>query len=545
MQASDRRLPSLKPAPWALAALSGLLCSLSFARWEGVYLEPLAWVGLVPLLIALERNQRPWWCCAAYAIAFQWANLWALIDLLGPGVGLLLLNAAGAWLLPAAYVLLRRRYPMGMAIAIWVPASVVLEWAQAHWLATNAPWWLLGASQARLVPVIQMAHITGTAGLTAWVLAINGLLAAATRRHQWRPTVLSIALLVVAAPWIYGSWRLAWAETHAQGGHSAPSLRIAAIGTGVPTGDADRMALAMQASERAVREGADLLAWPEGVNVPGLPHTPASKEALLGEVRAWNTPLVLAGTRFRAFSEAHPPTDFERRIGAHYAAETGSAVLTPWPYDHPAAVATLFEPKRRLVPFQEFIPGAAALPALAAWLHPYAQHGRAHWFTPGTQFPRPMPIPFAGATAAPAEGGSVPLAVVLCFELLYAQDVALRVQQGAQAIVWQTNDEDAIGSHYGYQFAQFARLRAVETGRDVVRINTDGQHFHLDASGRMVASSRASQRPSYAVFQATLRQNATWASQHPWSFVAACTLAVFALLTAQWARARSASGRVM
>lgn len=515
-----RRVRPTLPA-WLLAGASGLLCALAFPRWEGLYLEPLAWWGLVPLLVALERRESPWWCCIAYAFAYQLAQLWVLIGLLGAGVGLLMLNAAGVWLVPAAYLVLRRVLPRVPALAVWVPASVVLEWLQATHLATNAPWWVLGASQARALPATQMIHATGVWGLSAWLFALNAAVFAAwtARTHRFKHAV--VTLFVGLAPWAYGMWRLQ--DPGARGDANAQrSVHVAAIGSGLPPAGQDRIPLAKLASREALLRHADLVVWPEGVNVPGMPDTPSMRDPLLKSVLEWDRPLLIVGTRFQLYGNEAPAPPFALQTGAAYEAQTGSVWLTPEQARarHQGSVRGASEPafyaKRHLVPFQETLPGAQVLPALAAQLHRFAQHGRSHWFTPGEPHDGPLPA------IRTRSGAETTLAPLVCFEALFPAEAARRVRQGAQLLIWQTNDEDAGSSFYAYQFAQFARLRAVETQRDVVRVNTDGDHMHVDAFGRVVERTARSSLPSHAVFSATPRSSTPLAVKAPHAFLALC-----------------------
>lgn len=450
--------------------------------------------------------------------------------LLGPWVGVLLVNAIGVWLLPASYELLRRAFPLGWALAAWVPLGVVLEWAQTTLLATNAPWWVLGASQARLVPEVQFIHVTGMWGLTGWLLLVNALIYGAWRGTQRSCHVVPCWLLAasaLAAPWAYGHWRMAQAER----APAAPSdiLRVGVVGSGLPQPGTDRIPQALRASEAAVHQSLDLLVWPEGVNVPGMPNTPSMRNPLQQSVAQWQTPLLLVGTQFRIYGPELAHTAFSQAIAAPYEARTGSVWLTP---AQTASDPALFVPKQHLVPFQEGLPATEVAPSLAAALHPLAQHGRAHWFTASREDPLQLPqVRRRGDAQQPTA-----IAPLLCFEILFPATLAQRVRQGAQLVIWQTNDEDAQAGHYAYQFAQFARLRAVETGRDIVRVNTDGDHQHIDAWGRTVEQLPRSSAPTHGLFTVPARRGLTLSTQAPLAFVSGCAAVAMLLMLYCWRR---------
>ena len=77
----------------------------------------------------------------------------------------------------------------GVWLAPWL--WVASEWLRA-WLGWDFPWVLLGASQATVVPVVQLASVTGVYGLSALVALVGTAAAAqtawserkATRRHH-------------------------------------------------------------------------------------------------------------------------------------------------------------------------------------------------------------------------------------------------------------------------------------------------------------------------------------------------------------------------
>lgn len=511
----SRQLPPSLPfsSTLALAALSGVLCSLSFPNWDDLYLEPLAWIALVPLLWALEQGRSLWRASASFALAFQLSNLAALAMLKGPWVLMLMINAPGLMAFALLYGCLRRRLSMGWALAVWVPAAVVAEFIHLTTWPPNAPWWLLGASQARLTPVIQVSAWTGPWGLTAWLLLVNALTLMTwhTKRRRW----LGVLIACLLVPWIGGTWVLT--QPAVDNAPDLPVLSVATVSTGIPTNrETDRVALAMQISEPVAQTQPDLIAWPEGVSVPGLPDASGIVKPIQNRVDAWQTPLLLAGVNFQEFPRgAHTPnspvpTPFELASGAAYRAQSGNMVLVPTLGDELSK--PFFQAKRHMVPFQEFMPWADTWPHLMTRLSPFSLHGRTHWFTPSSTPTIPFDIP--------AQGRVVSVGATLCFELLFPDAVAQLAAAGAQMLVWQTNDEDAKQGVYAYQMAQFARLRAVETRREIVRVNTDGHNFHVDSHGRM--SPFGPQGSGHMTFNISTHNDLTLYVRYPHAFVLLC-----------------------
>ena len=95
-----------------------------------------------------------------------------------------------------------------VAPAVWVAT----EYGRSY-LLTGFPWVLLGNSQVTVLPVAQMASLTGVFGLSWLVAGINAAVAlgvierAARTRHWYTP--LAVTLAVVVGVSIWGSLRIA------------------------------------------------------------------------------------------------------------------------------------------------------------------------------------------------------------------------------------------------------------------------------------------------------------------------------------------------
>ncbi|MGH7806047.1 MAG: hypothetical protein ACREQJ_16990, partial [Candidatus Binatia bacterium] len=146
-----------------LAAVSAALLALSF---PGPEVSWLAWVALVPLFTALRGAGaiRAFALSFATGTLFFWALMWWALDL--PGFHFLnwgLANAVNAFwfgLFGVVASVALRRAPRASVLVL--PAAwVVCEWLKLHasWLAF--PWGVLGASQAGVLPVVQVARLGG------------------------------------------------------------------------------------------------------------------------------------------------------------------------------------------------------------------------------------------------------------------------------------------------------------------------------------------------------------------------------------------------
>jgi apolipoprotein N-acyltransferase len=228
-----------RPAPtrpfrsfgWALAGVLGLSLSL-----PPVGFYPLAWVGLVPLLVrwsehkTAANNARETYAlmlaltaCTGFWLLFHADTLTALRG----GLGLLLVPLPFVAAVTVSGVI-RRRF--GLAVGV---VALILSVLAAEYLLlispVDVPWLLLGHTQVEALPFIQTADLGGVLLLSFWVLLLNvaafAVIPAVTPGRPAEPNVLSrigesgvaVALfaVLIALPAAYGAARSAWTETPA------------------------------------------------------------------------------------------------------------------------------------------------------------------------------------------------------------------------------------------------------------------------------------------------------------------------------------------
>jgi apolipoprotein N-acyltransferase len=165
-----------------LACLSGLLLFLIFPKCN---IEILAWVSLVPLLFAIERENPLTSLYLGFTtglVSFLGILYWVIvavhtyggIHLILSGLILLLLVvylslyvAVFAFLL--SYIRQRVQWDMvAVAPFLWVS----LEYIRSFFL-TGFPWATVGYSQYLNLPLIQVADITGVYGISFLILLVN------------------------------------------------------------------------------------------------------------------------------------------------------------------------------------------------------------------------------------------------------------------------------------------------------------------------------------------------------------------------------------
>ena len=406
--------------PSALAALSGLLL---FSAFPPLDRGLLAWVALVPLLLAIQGRTPRVAFRLGYLAGWVWFGLLlSWITLFGITTWVVLVAAMALYpgLFAWAVRHLARRRPhaaLWLAPLLWTAVEVVRADGPLAF-----PWGFLGVSQHRVLPALQLAALGGVHLVSLAVVLGNVLVVTLVRRPvPWRPLAAAGALL--AAGLLVGTWRAGWA---------LPAGPVAAaLQPNVPPllkGDAAtrraQLARMRELTVRAARDGAALIVFPESA-VPVNLFGPAGA---LHTVAAWAPERVVVATSLEVGTTAQNSVAVISggRVWGRYA-------------------------KRRLVPF-----GEAGI-------------------TPG-RWTDPVATPLGR------------LGVAVCYESAFALPSLRAAQRGADVLVVVTNDGWFGRSAGPAQHAAFAAVRAVETGRSVVRAANTGISLIVDPLGRVRAS---------------------------------------------------------
>jgi apolipoprotein N-acyltransferase len=91
-----------------------------------------------------------------------------------------------------------------------------------------------------------------------------------------------------------------------------------------------------------------------------------------------------------------------------------------------------------------------------------------------------------GADSPTMTVGDATIGLAICFDVLYDSLVHESIDDGAELLVFQTNNADFRGTAENLQQLEFARMRAIETGRAVVNVSTVGTSEVIAAGGATV-----------------------------------------------------------
>ena len=483
---------------YLLAILAGLLLAASFPK---VGIAGLAWIapGLM-LAAALGKTGAESFRIGYVAgLAHYLASLYWLLLIpyrwhglpLGPALGWLSLSAYLA-LYPATWVWLLSRRPGPAPVTagagpaspfsvahlqgvlartwwrrtLWTVSGAIL-WVALEMLVarllTGFPWNLLGVSQYRLTPLIQIASVTGVYGVSFLVV--------------WTSlSILSAGLMIVLRPSTRSIWAgelilpaLALAATlhfgFRQLGHEpAPNrtLKVTLVQPSIPqtliwdtTRDLERFRELIRLSEQALTNRPHLLIWPEAA-VPSFARWDTNiYPAITNLVRQHRVWLILGADDFAPRDPAaQDPEDF------HY--YNASFLVNP-----DGQFVSRYV-KRRLVVFGEYIP-------LVRWL-PFLQ-----WFTPigGGFTPGDVPVVFT------LTDPKVRTSTLICFEDIFPNLAREAAEDNIDFLVNLTNNGWFGESAAQWQHAAAALFRAVENRLALIRCCNNGLTGWIDSHGRL------------------------------------------------------------
>jgi apolipoprotein N-acyltransferase len=456
--------------PCGLALASGVLLAGAFPSWD---LGPLAFVGLVPLLMALEGSrpgQAAWLGYAAGWAFFPLTVWWVLNTMITYGrmsLGLSLLAllllcgllaayvAAFAWLLVAG-----RRWlglPEGLVPAVAAALWTALEFLRTY-LFSGFPWALLGYTQYRQPTIRLLASAVGVYGISALLVLVNatvaGLLTGSgrLRRHPrpWRAIVLPAGILILAVAATLGYATVLWRDP--TGGRSLPVALLQGNIDQSLKWERSYQTATLDIYERLVRrsaaEGPALIIWPETAVPFFLRFEPELGGRVLRLPQEAGIPMLIGS----------PDVGGDRRLyNAVFLVGADGQVRDR--YD-----------KRHLVPFGEYVPLRPIFFFLDHFVAGMGDFGE-------------------GRTATVFSVEGVRFSVVICYEIIFPAEVRELVQRGAQFLVNVTNDAWFGRSGAPYQHMAMAVMRAVEHGTYLVRAANTGVTAVVAPSGEILAST--------------------------------------------------------
>jgi apolipoprotein N-acyltransferase len=341
--------------------------------------------------------------------------------------------------------------------AVWVALEMVIAR-----IFGGFPWGLLGVSQYRMLPLIQIASITGVYGVSFLVVWLSLALLSAGLMVIRRPNARSIWIGEIFVPVIVVAvlFNVGFRQINQEPAETR-TLKVALIQPSIPqtliwdaSKSAERFQELIRLSEQALTNQVDLLIWPEAAVPKLLRYDQDTFDAITGLARRHKVWLIVGADDAERRRDSSNPNDADYFNSSFLISPEGKLV-------HRYV-------KRNLVIFGEYVP-------LQNWL-PFLKY-----FTPveGGYTPGTNAVQFA------LEDLNVQTSTLICFEDIFPHLTRTDVLRETSFLVNITNDGWFGEGAAQWQHAISALFRTVENRRPLIRCSNNGLTGWMDEQGRV------------------------------------------------------------
>lgn len=416
---------------------------IGFLYFMGFYLTAFHWfVSLYPLSFIDGMTKG----AAAVVVVVAW-------------VGLSLLQTSVSAFVPVLIALLARRglcerYKMLLPIGA-AAVYTVFEWMQTLTWA-GVPWARLAIGQTYMPEMLKTASLLGSYFLTFIIVAVNFYIATAIilNNAKTNRVCLSVAASIIAVSFTLGAVLVSIDKDDKN------KFTAAAIQPNISSQEkwTSEMDIVRERVEKYVTEaaiqGAKLIVAPESVFPIDMKEGGVSYEFLVELAKKCDATLV---------------------IGCFTEAEGGSKNSLIF-IDPDGNVSKTVYSKRHLVPFGEYVPMRRLIETLIPPLADLSMLGEDL-------------IVGEGTAIYESEVGAI--GSLICFDSIYETLTLDTVRDGAEILVISTNDSWFLDSVGVRMHNAQAKLRAVESGRYIVRSANTGISSIIDPNGEILDTEKA------------------------------------------------------
>ena len=497
---------------YLLALLSSTLLIFSFP-YTGSF-TPFVFIGFVPLLLLrqqfLATDKKPWklglWTYLSFLLWNIGTTWWVANASISGGIFAFTVNALLMTLVFGSWSFIDRKINTRYSFLLLIPIWILFEFGHHRW-DLSWPWLTLGNYFSVRTDWVQWYEWTGTLGGSAWILLVNLLLFRlynvyrdVAKRNQNIFTIIGILFLPIVVSQILLPFATSLAvkkPNYLNAVVLQPNIdpyteKFAASASNEAFTDS-----LINLANRHVTSQTNLVIAPE----TALPlsfledklHTFAFGQQLQEQVSKWpKVDLLIGASTVKIFdtkqSVASTPIP---NTSQWYESYNSSVLLTK-------KEAPQYAHKSKLVPGVELVPFSAYLPFLSALA---IENGGTSGTLGIEKEPKILSV------------DQVKLAPIICYESIYGDFVRQQVQKGAQLLCIITND-GWWGNTPGYQqHFSFARLRAIETRRWVLRSANTGTSGSIDQRGKVIKKTPYWTKASFAQ-TVTLRSDQTFYTKY-------------------------------
>lgn len=353
------------------------------------------------------------------------------------------------------YAVVIRLYAFLRPAVAFVPALLAAFWVLAEWAMSlgelGFSWGVTAISQLWLLPQVQTASVFGSYFITLVVISSGAYLGLAAIEREKSKKFLSTAAIVFGANLIFGTV-LYFIPTSTNGELDSAILQanISSSEKWENEGKASEEAYFALLEEAVEKYDSDIIVMPESAIPLNYSISSAIKEKLQTVSTQEDVIIVLGALT-----------------------KDGDGIYNSLVAIYPDGSESNVYNKRSLAPFGEFMPYKDFFENTFPFIKELNLSASSISFGKGSNL-------------IDTEFGS--LGGLICFDSIFQENARESVKDGAELLVLATNDswyKDTAGVR---QHADFARLRAIENGRYMVRSANTGISMFIDSKGRIIKS---------------------------------------------------------
>ena len=492
---------------WKLSILSGILIGLAYPPSP---LGFLAWFGLIPLIHIILNSSifnslkysyvtglivnsiTVYWFGLNSGAGFATAIISMIAAILYLSIFWLILGLVCSWYHQ------KTGYGLFVFSLLWVSIEYLRSFGPLSF-----PWINLGLTQTFSLPLIQIADVTGTMGISFWIVMLNIIIYLAINSKRIEKKILSIGVLLLTVIFLLGFFRISIIQNKDILNNISTAIVQPNIDPNLKWEEnfRDRIFNTMDSLHiKAIEHNPDFILWPEAALPTYLRLNYSTKRSILKKVKESNIPL-LTGT-----------PDRNKRNGGQIDYYNAAMLIKP-------DGSTKMYYKMHLVPFAESIPFANYFSALKK-----LNFGQANFK--------------AGSKYTIFNVKNIPFANLICYESSIPKIVRKFVNLGAKFITIETNDSWCGHSSGVYQHFQIAKLRAVENRIPIARSANTGISALILPTGR-VDRKIPFDKQEILVASVPIRNISSFYTKYGDWFALICTLILIITILPVWFQKKS------
>ncbi|MCH8494259.1 MAG: apolipoprotein N-acyltransferase [Balneolales bacterium] len=453
---------------WGAGLLAGLLLSLSFSPVNMALLAIPAFMLFIRISDRCESMRQVMYVTfPGFLLWNAITTYWLTYATLAGGLAAIVANAVIMTIPLAVIHLIRKRSGLSLVFgAIYVASAwVAYEYLHLRWdLAW--PWLVVGNAFSNFPILVQYIEVTGALGISFWVVFSAALLQ--SKSGFSAKSLALVAILPVISMVTYISYT-PQTDEYVEVVVAQPNYDSYLTAGGFRSTD-EALESIIALTDSVVTPNTKAIFWPENAIRSPIYSTTMQHPTgrLLAESRQWAAPLISGGSWYRYYDANDIPRVHRTSVdGINF--NVYNAAIGFYPDG-----SMQFYEKAKLVPIVERLP---FVDFFGRFENPWIDWGDVSGYGKGREVVN-FPV---HTTLSPA---------LVCYDSVFPDWVRRHVRDGAGFVTIITND-GWWGKTSGHiQHFDFARLRAIETRRAVVRSANNGISGMIDANGAVLSKTK-------------------------------------------------------